>query len=450
MSQRLYSKYKTKQPLLPSKPPRKRGLLSNATINDLPPEIMLKIISMLHVRSLQNATLVCKKWRDLANDNQLWEVHFKHFFGAGAKSMYSKLKMLALRPDIAASGINWKGEFLSQCEIESKKVLSKLKRNFYTGVTDNLDSFFSNYNVRFQLRLTCRNEEIISFLKPRRHSFSTSTYLQWNSLNKFPSVESVQKFEVFAICPLILKKNKKCLPLKRSLILSVDTSRNALSQCSALSEDIQNKLVLTSGFGIFVAKWTDSSKIAFVSVCLHHHNLINKCFLSSIDAPYFVKHKPIEDDVDTRYGLHGYQCHIAIHTTNRKIWENKFSYLICNEEAGFLLMRPDVCHGEQFVFSEFNWRMELFEGSFTNMAIVSITLMDTNKEIIWATSEPGPISKAVSDAVSFEFSGPLYNLQVKDSQGFVSITFCKEDSGVLPKVTIGLSLGVIKRWFGKS
>jgi len=405
MSQRLYSKYSinSKESVMKKS---SRKYLSSLTINELPPEILLKIFSFLHVKSLQNASLVCRKWRDLANDSKLWEAHYKEYFGNGVQSMYVKLKVLAMRPDIVDSSICWKEEFLSQCKIQSKKVLSKLKRNAYTGVSNNVDSFLTQYNINFQLCLICSGKETL-FSNAQRHSFRTTTYLQWNSLSRFPDLKSIQTIQVIAISPLILKKSKKNLPIKKALVLSVEVGPKAIEQFTLLSEDGQNKIILRYFSGIMVAVWTGSNEIAFVSLCLHHHNFINRCILSSIEKPHIVKRKPIFDDVDPSYGMHGYQCHILIHTAEKVIWENKFSYITCSKvpDSEFLIMKPDICIGDKLNFSGFSWKTELFRGSFENVAVVSVTVEDANKEIIWAASICGKTKHTSARSVSFDYSG---------------------------------------------
>ena len=450
MSQRLYAKYsqKGKDSLVRKK--TSKNLFSHSTISDLPLEVLLKIFSLLNLKSLQNASLVCRAWRNFGNDNRLWEAHFKEFFGKGTQSMYLKLKTLALRPGIADEGIQWKQEFLAQCKIQSIKVLSKIKQNPYSGVPEKVTSFLGLYNIKFQLCLSCSDEKKFLFSKPQLHSFKSTTYLQWNSLTKFPALSSIQTIQVFAISPLILQKNKKYLPVKKALVLSVEVGPKPVKQFSVLSEDVKDKLILKNSGGVLVAIWAESNDIAFVSLCLHHHNLINRCILSSLNTPYVIKHKPILDDIDPSYGMHGYQCHILIHTAETTLYENKFSYLACSKglEGKFLVMKPDVGLGEKLNFSNFSWKTELFRGSFDKIAFVTITLQDVHREVIWAVSYPGQIKNSSTKSVSFDNSGPMNLLRIQDDQGFATLTFRTENTDVVPEVVIGLSLAKISQWFG--
>ena len=445
MMNRFYSQYKVKQPLLK----KKASKHCSATLDDLPTEILLKIFSFLSVRSLQNATLVCKNWRSIANDDCLWENHFKTYFGGKTKSMYVKLKTLSLDSYLIDKGIQWKKEFLSQCQIQTKKVISKLKNSAYTGLIDNVDLFLTSYGIKFLLCITDTDKTKYWFSVSKRNSNRSSTYVQWNSLDKFPLLSKMYKIEVFAVTPMILLQKKKSLPLKKALVFSLSFDKDAQFQTAA--HDVKNGLTLKIHLNLITAVWTDSNDIAFVSIGLHHHKLIERSFLSTLEMVYSSPHKPILDDVDRSYGLHGYKCHLLVHTVEKTLGEYRFSYLSCNADAqsGFLILKPDLSVGETFTSANFKWKTDTFTGAFDDIALVDVTMVDCNNEVIWAQSFVSQMQETPVESVSFNSSGPLYVLRCKDHEGFVSVTFSKGENTAAPQIVFGLSLAMINEWFGR-
>ena len=425
-----------------------KKVFKKQSINSLPNELLLKVFQFFPIDTLQTAFMVCQHWKDLANDNYLWEQHFKSFFGIGP--LYNKLKNLTVKPTM--NQISWKTEFFKQCHIQSNKVMLRQKKNHFTGITDNVSLFLSTYKISFDLVVTDNSNKKHIFSPALRHSCRTSSFLQWNSLTGFPSLLKIQSICVVASVPLLLLKEKQHLPKKKSLVHLVEFETKLFEKHSTLLGcDNQHRLQFKLISGLMFGIWLDSNEIAFISLCLHHHNLVNKCLLSTYKKVYSVVHKPIADDIDSNYGMYGYQCHILVHTIKKTLWEQKFSYLSCSKEAGdgYLLMKPDQ-HTDTFNYADFVWKTELFSGKFQDVIIVDITMTDSNDEVIWAQSYP---NKAVKTSVCDVFldhtmRDSLFLLQHQDNVGLFSVTFSKEDCTFTPNVVLGLSFSHISLWFG--
>ena len=440
-AKRFYSKYTASQ--------KARTNVVQARIQDLPNEILQQILGYLPVDSLQNASAVCRKWRDFVNDEHLWENQYKVYFNHGSQSSYKKLKKLLLNPPAPDYTVCWKKEFLNRCHVETKKFISKLKTSNYTGVTDNVQSYFTKYCFTFDLCITDNSKKEHWFTSAVRHTFFTGTFLQWNSLDRFPSVKQIQKLFVFANIPMIFTKAKET-PRKKTLVFSIDLP--SYKTIERVAYDKQHRLTLSAFSNVVLALWSDSSDIAFIGVCLHHYKIIEKCLLSTDHSIYSISPKQIPDDIDSSYGQHGYQCYIHLHSAANTIWEHKFSYLNCDQypENGYFVMKPDQYGCDKIDYSKFRWKTELFHGFIDDVMLVDVTLVDCNKEVLWAKSCPTNATTTSSNDVGMTQVQQLHKVFLSDEHGYLSITYSKSEKDFLPQVVIGLSVKFINLWFDRN
>ncbi|XP_076805631.1 F-box only protein 15-like [Clavelina lepadiformis] len=429
-------------------------------VSDLPDEIIVKIFAFLDIDNLLQVTCVCRKWKHLSEDSLLWHDTFKRFFDVGVNTAYSKLMKLTLsdtKREFDKSSVSWKREFFNHCRTRNQRLLSNVKIDPYAGVTLASD-IFEKYHIKFQLLIKDKQDRDHYFPMQsscQRNPFKASILLQCHSLHSFPPLKSIKSLSIFAVTALVLGHG--CCPVQGSptklgLVkcesLLVDAKERELAD---IASDDQIEMHKTPG-GFLVGSWKGTDDPAIIYAPLLCYNLVQKSFFSTRERIFSPAHRVVLDDIDPRYGLHGYTCYLHLHSSTKTLWQDKFSHLSSNEsvEDGLLIMAPDSSCVGPFKLLSWRWKTELFSGLIKNLAVLDIVVKDCNKDVIWAASSPVTSQSISSSKLSFEQSGPLMLVHHEDDCGIVTVTYATSTDGFpsVPSIKICLKASKINQWFG--
>nr|CAB3245201.1 F-box only protein 15-like [Phallusia mammillata] len=410
---------------------------------DLPDEMWKEVIGYLDLQSVLTFPCVCKKWRCLVDNETLWQrVFLKH----------AAISPFTFRiPDSTAGeakGMSfWKSKclkyFIGQ---RNKYYKSKVKKNIYTGTTNNMEQLLKNIGVKFQLGI----EDIAG----RKHClklsykkvFKSSTLLQWNSLNLFPDWREIKAVKVFGLVPVLYQAYNKPLkssPLQKSLLTSIVIPKGLQTCCS----DEKLSLIRVTSF-LCVALWKGSTDVAFVMASLHHHNLIDKLLYGSEERMYSIEHCPILDDIDHKYGLHSYDCHLHLHSSSETIWEEKFTCMGC--EIIDKLVQLNVTRFSPFCNSvpSLSWKTDLFHGSLNRVALLDVTVIDCNKVIMWSNSGIVIGESSQQTEVDFDNFTEEFLFTLTDQFGSVEMKYKLTDGNyIITAVKVGIWVKHLNGWF---
>ncbi|XP_067888431.1 uncharacterized protein fbxo15 isoform X3 [Heterodontus francisci] len=250
----------------------KGGKLRSAslvTIESLPWEVLLQIFSYLDVSSLLCAGCVNKSFYQVSNDNLIWHRIYCSHFACKRKAWKPKAV------DIAT-------ENLSRISIQ-----------------DSPAGFWKKEYIRKCAGLGTRG--VGQLLKP---------------INRYTGLPS--------------KCKEAVKPRRRSLLAEYNLT-NLEESSTYIGGDKLVKLQCLCP-GMLLGCWQEDGELAVVVATLHFHQLIEKSTLGSATRLYSPPpHEPVLDDIDQVYGLHGYHCHITLHSGKSSFMSGSFHNLFCRK-----------------------------------------------------------------------------------------------------------------------
>ena len=84
---------------------------------------------------------------------------------------------------------------------------------------------------------------------------------------------------------------------------------------------------------------------------LHWNDLVERCLLGSTTERYAsAAHAPVADDVDPRYGLHGYSCTVELRNHKTSLWSEQFRDLNASNDGQSLSLFYYICTTYVHVF----------------------------------------------------------------------------------------------------
>nr|XP_002119291.1 F-box only protein 15-like [Ciona intestinalis] len=411
--------------------------------NKLPDELIVKVFQYADIKTLIKLTYVCSKWRRLSEDDLLWQQRYLRYT--------SKVKAVKLKD----SKLPYKVRLFKDCrKIRDDTAIRKTKLNPYTAVVANMDRFLWAFEVQFQICFTTKDKTERTFTNSYKKSFSSSTVVQWSNLEGFPKLSDVSTVSLYARIPLMLSSKGK--PIKGSPRQLSLLCTDKVNELTPLCEDRHIKAVVLPS-GMLVALWSGSEDIAFVCVSIHHHDLVKKILYSNADTIYTNPHIVVADDIDTSYGLHGYKCHINLHTLGVSLFEEKFSGMFCNEAQTPRVdnvkdhIELNVCSISAPVSKklEIGWKTDLFQGSLSHTVMLGVTLVDINNEVMWEISRPVKSNDKPLDDGVFSMDGFIKEFKYSDKVGEISLMVNVDgERANVQKVKILLNVDNINIWFG--
>ncbi|XP_013921339.1 PREDICTED: F-box only protein 15 [Thamnophis sirtalis] len=440
--------------------------------DSIPSEILLKILSYLDVASLLCIGCVSKLFYDLSNDNVIWfKIYSKSFLPKRkvwrTKSDQEKDCTSLSFPELQdAKSRCWKREyFMKKIAAQRSSVIQLLKPiNTYTGLPLKTKEAIKISALRWVILLKDQNGKEHEMDQADISFNETSVTVYWYN-KKWPPLDTLSTLQLFGVTPVLLGEDKvhnNNGPWQRSLVSEykvANMTENAkMIGCDALVElyhfdqgfmlglwkvrlfqivEEEKKGIerISEGHeedanttGRLTEYWRDD-------IGLHErlNEEQNRHALYMQSSPFFSRRhyeapiKAIPDDIDPEYGLHGYQLHIDLQSRGNNYICSTFRSLFCKKEYirnGYLRLtvisyKKEAQHlpldGNIGLF----WRTDAFEGIIKNCFIMDLTLLDDSQKTFWCISVPVDMKLSVKKYTLYQFLGPCYCMNYKDSTGKV-------------------------------
>ncbi|XP_033626370.1 F-box only protein 15-like [Asterias rubens] len=377
-------------------------LKRRATIYDLPEEVLFQLMSYLPASSLINCSCVCKKWHHLANDNTLWRSLYCSYATSKIDLVGHRLKPL----DTESHDKTWKRKCIRKCiEKRDARIPTMLKKsNPYTHLPDRSDKSIQLLGITWELVLKDSNKSSFTFASSDSFSFPMSHTVRFYHL-EFPPIKTLKSLSIIAKAPIFFKGSKVAdnSPCQSSLLIQHDLCWKNLS--TSHPPDAYDDLVdlRVIGHCVLVATWKDGGELAFISVCLHNHGLIQRCTQGSQERICSLPScRPKPDDIDPNHGLHDFTCIVELRNQRSNFWGQQFKNVHCceqNREGRFVRLipvRPDVMSDHSFTSKKLQlpWKSDLFKGIVQDFCILDVTLHDEFLQPFWCISCPVAVKEA--------------------------------------------------------
>ncbi|XP_054479278.1 F-box only protein 15 [Anoplopoma fimbria] len=403
------------------------------SMDRLPSEILMKILSCLDASALFSIGHVNRLFYQLANDDVLWKKIYIAQLGKNKKRKPKcmdelLLKMATMEVHDRAAGY-WKWLHFKTVDAYDmnkwKSHLGLISR--HTGLPSQTERVLRNLHVTWELTVSdksgheCTHEPIWS------QFCETAVTLCWSGGGCLPNYQQISTLQLHGVRRIALNCPGLKKPGWRSLMAKLDMQ--ALTESAqVIGQDRLVELKLLQP-GIIIGVWRDQSSVAFVMFTLHFHRLVERSIQGSSVCPYVEPIiKPPTDDIDSEYGLHGYQLHIVLHNTASEIMSGSFPQIFCR--------RTQICDGliqltaiSRTILSQHTplpssinlpWSGEALQGSVKNCCIMSLTLLDEFKKPFWCVSSPVSM-ELEKTPVSYDYDGEHFLIHCQDSDGQVKM-----------------------------
>ncbi|XP_054841465.1 F-box only protein 15 [Eublepharis macularius] len=442
-------------------------LISTTGIKSLPSEIILKIFSYLDAVSLLCTGCVNKHFYHLSSDNTIWlKIYSQSFLRKKSKwkteTVQNSGVSLSLSDSQHKESGYWKKEYIIK-KIASGKagIIHLLKSvNTYTGLPVETKNAIKVSGLRWMIILKERsgNEHVMD---QADISFNeTSLTVCWYGINCL-CLDNLLCLRLYGVTP-VLGEGKLYLrngPWRRSLISEyqlANVTQNAdIIGCDALVE------LYRVEEGVLLGLW-NKNEIAFVMVCLHYHQLIERSILGSATMMHVVApHKAVLDDIDPEYGLHGYQLHIDMHNKGNTYMCGTFRSLFCRKDYiknGYLRLtvisyKNNSQHLPLVGKVGLSWKTDALEGIVQNCFIMDVTVLDESQKPFWCFSAPVNMETTSRAPDLNKYFGPSYYLNYTDSIGKVHVEMVwmeETQEYYITNLVLYLSTQKVNSWFGRN
>ncbi|KAG7225117.1 hypothetical protein INR49_014573 [Caranx melampygus] len=347
---------------------------SQPSLERLPSEILIKILSYLDASALFSVSHVNKLFYRLANDNALWNKIYIAEFGK-KKKLKSKctdellLKMATVELWDDAAGY-WKWLYfktVAACDMNKwKRHLGLISR--HTGLPSQTEQVLRNLRVTWELTVSDKSGQEATLELSWSRFCETSVSLCWSGGRCLPNYQQISTLQLHGVRRIALSCPSLKTPSWRSLMAKLDM-QTLTKGAQVIGQDRLVEIKLLHP-GIIIGTWRGQCSIAFIIFTLHFHRLVEKSIQGSSVCPYV---EPMVkcpfDDIDPEYGLHAQICSgfiplTAISRTN----SSQHTPL-----SGSITLP---------------WRCEALQGSVENCCIMSLTLLDEFRKPFWCVSSP--------------------------------------------------------------
>ncbi|XP_005475861.1 F-box only protein 15 isoform X1 [Oreochromis niloticus] len=395
--------------------PKVRSSVSKENLVErLPSEILLKILSYLDVSSLFCISHVSKLFYQLANDDFMWYRIYMSEFGWKPKAVGNVAVKMEPAEDRSTGCWKWM-YFRMMTGREMNKWRGALRDiGPFTGLPQQTEWVLRNLNVSWELMLHTQRGQVVVLEQSRGYYLESSMIVHWSG-GRLPSYQHINSIQLYGV-----RKEKLAW---RSLILNLDMETHPYE---VIGKDGKIRLACLSP-GVVIGFWTGQGNVAFIMISLHFHRLVEKILLGSPVCPYSEPlDRPLVDDSDPKFGLHGYTLHFVLHNTRTQIMSRHFRRLSCSTiQQGLaemkVISRTNVSQHRSLSGSiRLPWKREKLEGSVENCCIMTLTLLDDFQKPFWCVSTPVTISM-VKKSQSFDYSGTDFLMVYRSSEGQVKM-----------------------------
>lgn len=415
-----------------------RSWKTECTLIRLPDELLLKIFKYLSPSELLLCAQVCRQWMTVTKDSCLWKPLLPKF----PKQVRDSLTF----EETKEVDFDWKSELIKRCKnTRNKEILSlrkRKKKSPYTGLPNETSKVLKPHvlgDVRWELCITDSSSNKHWLTADSSNLFASSVCIRWYSV-QLPPVSRLKTLQVLAFVPIFYQRNwtpHRNSACTRSLILEEDLQLRG----AKLSKD---KAICTSGLitahdlcsDILAACWSASSKdeeLAFITVNLHQHNLTERVIFGSHNRIFVPPpHKPVQDDIDPHYGLHGYSATIELRNHVNVIWGRQYRelYQLYVEDSYVCFGGRGSEHGTFEKQLSLPWKTELFKGILPDVCFLDVTVLHEGKVPFWCFSSLVRILTNSRSDGDFSSDGTKFFIEYSDEHGTVRLDFLSiEDEG---------------------
>jgi len=370
---------------------------------------------------------VCHKWSAVSKESCFWR-RFLPYLPKGVRDSLTFDKTME-------ECFDWKSEIIKRCikvrndEILSLQLVKKLSP--YTGLSTEVPHALRLGDVRWKLCVTDASSKEHWSSADCFNVFKSSVCVRWYSL-QLPPLSRLKTLQVFAFVPVFFHRSwtpHKNSATTRSLILQQDlrSGGGVLLQDRAVStSDLITAHILCPSIlaACWTASWKDGGELAFITLCLHHHNLTRRILFGSHDSVFVPPpHKPVPDDIDPQYGLHGYRVMIELRNHKVTLWGRQYRELYQQNVTESYVCLGERGHGSFEKRLSLPWKTELFKNILQDMCFLDVTVLHGRREPFWCLSSPVKILKNNSPDADFSSEGEKLFIEYSDERGTVRLDF---------------------------
>ncbi|XP_076470133.1 F-box only protein 15-like [Babylonia areolata] len=432
---------------------------------NLPDELLLNIFTYLDVVSLLQASQVCRRWRDVSQDNSLWQ-RMAHKYANRGKTTKDASTVTKAAENSPSFSTQWRDVCIARCaawrNARALKLVKGSRLNPFTGLPKETERVLKETGITFQLSLvdSYGKEWCTESSKVTRHKSSAAVV--WHSLSFLP-LPQVRRLRILAVCPLFYNDAGvvvKGSPYQRSLLWETNIRLSEwTTEKHLFTADDQVRLYHLPG-DLLLATWKADGEIAFFAAGIHYNQLVQRCVLGNATRCYETPaHKVIPDDIDSTYGLHDYKATVELRSLHQSLWSQQFSALHCPKpsapcrELVFTLVRHGsiVDHTPLEKQLCLTWRTELFKGSVENMAWLDVTVLDERGEVFLTVSSPVKAHKPFVQGSDFEYEDSDHLCVVYEGdRASVHLQIGKTSPGkaFMRHLELRIKTSAVNEWFG--
>ncbi|XP_067837556.1 F-box only protein 15-like isoform X1 [Heptranchias perlo] len=459
-------------PWLPSKSYQLRGAkdgkwryASLITIESLPWEILQRIFSYLDVSSLLCAGCVSKSFYQVSNDNLIWHRIYSSYFACKRKAWKPKAVDVATenlsRISIQDSSAGfWKKEYIRKCAGVGTRGVGQLLKpiNRYTGLPSKFKEAVKALGITWMVVLRERNGKEHIQEQSKAYFSDTSVTLYWNGA-VWPHLSNLKALAVYGVIPLFPPSKTPAMngPRRRSLLAEYNLTTLEESSMYIGGDKLVKLQCLYPG--MLLGCWQEDGELAVIVANLHFHQLIEKSTLGSATCLYSPPpHESVLDDVDPEYGLHGYHCHISLHSGKSSYMSGSFHSLFCRKDYiqnGFLRItvissKKESQHSTISGNLYFPWDTEFLKGNVQHCCLMDVTVLDEAEKPFWCVSSPVAMHSVCSPAIRYSYLGKWQTIDYKDPEGKIHMELMwleEEEQYYIVNLVLYLSVKKVNAWF---
>jgi len=444
------------------KPPQKNSaiLKHNKNINDLPLELLSKILQYLSGSDVLRCSRICKHWLEACCQNELWRIQFRRL-----PSIVQKISIEAKKPNRFTK---WKAEAilcLKKFRKRNTDVLLK-RKNRYSGLPEKLPEVLKYLDLQWTIVVLDATGTKYEFVTKVAYQHTTSISVCWENV-ELPSVGRLISCSIFVQSPLFRDAKGNAVEhsvCSRSLLAKLSLKEHAFANTNLLGSDQYVSIIALSeglAFGLWHDDLLPQRNVAFITLNLHSLNIVERILGGTSESSYNMPvHQPILDDIDRKYGLQKYSALIELRTSKRQLWNHKVTEFFKGQiEDGYLLFtdeRPayqscfDIRHPVRLP-----WKAGAIRGTIKSLAIVDLSLIDCNEDFMWHTSEIVKATAVETNEVAFEDTGGENLMLVlnDENKGWLKLIIAMDpdsDRCAVRRIDIGLKINFINSWFQTS
>ncbi|XP_048031344.1 F-box only protein 15 isoform X1 [Megalobrama amblycephala] len=432
----------------------KRGLKTcENSLERMPAEIILKILSYLDAGSLFCISFVNKLFHELSNSNSMWyQFYIREHTKKKKANQEDHMAGVQERP----KGY-WRNTFFKEIAgLNVNKWRKKLKRiDPYSGLPHHTEEVLRSLCITWEITVTDGRGRRSTFEQSHASFSSTAVFVFWGAVS-WPPFNQLTSLELRGVSRVPLDCPAPYRPGWKSDMSKIKLQGEHSELCVA------DKIIkmLYVGQGVTLGFWQDQCGIAFVIVNLHNHRLVERSLHASVSPRTATGVSALFDDVDPEYGLHGYSAYIELHNTVRVIMSDRFSQLFCRRDQisdGYLPLEV-ISENKRSLNTQLvgdvslPWRTEALHGTIKDCCMINLTVWDEAKQPFWCVSAPVVMTKANQDTVSYDFGGERFSILYQDSEGRVEMRLKQmeyKEQYFVVNLVIYISVAKVNKHFGR-